>query len=146
MREDVLREYFAGARTAAELAHDIVGTVTSTDPGHGPVVRRFRVTRMASSSALVPEHILKLIDAVIAGELSLADLDAIAFALEASDQFEWDTDTSGGERVAHALFWLGSPEVNYPLTPAVLAKIRHHAPHGREHALARGPAREIGTV
>lgn len=28
--------------------------------------------------------------------------------------------------MADAVFWLGSPETNYPLTPAVLAKVRHY--------------------
>jgi hypothetical protein len=75
---------------------------------------------------------LALIDGVQTGALGLRALDAICFALEASDEFEWDTDTPEGERVAQSLFWLGSPEVNYPLTAQVVEKIRYFVTSGVE--------------
>jgi len=45
---------------------------------------------------------------------------------EPPERWLWDTDTPDGERVAEALFWLGTPEISYPLTPPVPAKVRHY--------------------
>jgi hypothetical protein len=50
----------------------------------------------------------------------------VCFCLEASDTFTWDTDTEPGNRVADAVFWLGTSEINFPLTSEVLAKIKQY--------------------
>ena len=126
MNEVVLRLFFQGQATAAELASSTVGTVSREGPAGGPFVSRYRIEDMAVDFDVRPEHVVQLIDAVADGALSLADLDAICFCMEASDRFLWDTDTPEGERVAEALFWLGTPEINYPLTPEVLAKVRRY--------------------
>lgn len=136
MREVVLRFFFQGHATAEELARDVAGSVSREGPAGGPVVSRHHVEAMAADFELRPEHVVMLVDAVDSGELSLTDLDAICFCLEASDRFGWNGDTPEGERVADSLFWLGTPEINYPLTPSVLAKVRRYLLTG-ENSLTR---------
>lgn len=140
MKEVVLRLFFQGHATVQELARDVVGSVSRERPAGGPVISRHHIEDMAAEFDVKPEHIVRLIDAVTRGELSLEDLDAICFCLEASDRFVWSGDTPQGERVAEALFWLGTPEINYPLTPGVLAKVRHYLLTG-ENALTRDDSR-----
>ena len=125
MREIVLRHFFDGRATAADLARDVSGSVDRSEPPGGPAVSRVRIRDMPGEFPVEPRHVLQLLDAVDAGALDLDALDAICFCLEASDAFIRDADTREGERVARGLFLLGSPEVNYPLTPRVLAKVRH---------------------
>lgn len=139
MREVILRLFFQGHATAADLAFDLEHTVSRQGPDGGPPVFRHRVENMEVDFEVQPGHIVQLIDAVASGGLGLADLDALCFCIEASDRFVWSTDTPDGARVATALFWLGTPEINYPLTPGVLAKIRHFLVDG-ENTLTRQDA------
>lgn len=140
VKEVVLRFFFQGHATVRELARDVAGSVSRQEPHGGPAVSRHRIEDMAVEFDLRPEHVVQLIDEVARGELSLEDLDAICFCLEASDRFVWDGDTPEGERVAEALFWLGTPEINYPLAPGVLAKVRHYLLTG-ENTLTRDDSR-----
>lgn len=127
MKEIVLRQFFEGHASAAELAADIIGTRAVEEPPGFHSSANYRVVPMAQPFDVRPDHVVRLVDAVTDGRLPLADLDILVFCLEAApERWLWDTDTPEGERVAEALFWLGSPEVNYPLTPTVLGKVRHY--------------------
>ena len=127
MKEIVVRDFFEGHATAREVANDLAGTRVAEEPPGFHSSGNYRVEPMASTFELAPEHVVRLVDAVTTGDLSADALDTLVFCLEAQpDRWLWDTDTPGGERVANALFWLGSPEINYPLTATVLAKIRHY--------------------
>ena len=130
--EATLREFFEGRLSASELDSVWASAFKEEPRSDGTMVRRLETKSVGEPFSLRPEHMLALIDAVQAGALGLPALDAICFALEASDEFEWDTDTPEGKRVARSLFWLGSPEVNYPLTPVVVQKIRHFVVSGME--------------
>ena len=122
--------YFEGEATAAELAEDIVGSVTVSGRRDGPAIRHYRCEDMVVDYTLTPANLVQLIDAVLAKDITSDDLDVIGFCLEASEHFEWDSATPEGERVAETLFWLANPEINYPLTPEVLAKIRRYLLEG----------------
>ncbi len=126
MKEIVLQHFFEGYATVEELAADVAEAFDWHVNSAGTVLSRLNTIDVNHEFAVSPEHIGKLVDAVLVGDISLDGLDAICFALEASDAFSWDTDTCDGERVAESLFWLGGPEINYALTPAVLTKIRHY--------------------
>ena len=126
MKEVVLRHFFEGHASAQELATDVAGAFDRRTDSAGTVFSQLHSLPMAHEFPVEPRHIVRLIDAVQAGVLDLDGLDAICFCLEASDHFIWDTETTEGDRVAGALFWLGTPEVNYPLTAAVIAKTRHY--------------------
>ena len=95
---------------------------------------KVRITNMAEEFAVTTEHLRQVLTEVEAGDLDLEALGAISFCLVASDKFTWDADEpdSDGARVAEALFLLDAPEINYPLTPAVLAKISHYLLTGEQ--------------
>ena len=125
MKEIVLRHFFEGYATAAELDADVPGTEVREGPKGGPYVIRYRVQRMDREFEVRSEHLIQLLDAAATGELQLDHLRVICSWMEGGmDTFLRNADTPDGERVAEALFWLGTPEINYPLTPTVLAKIR----------------------
>lgn len=132
MKEIVLRYFFEGRATADELALDLVGTRDASEPAGFRSSANYAVLPMAAEFTVEPPHLLRLVDAALAGQLTPDDLGTICFVLEFSDRFGWDGDTPDGERVSDAVFWLGTPEVNYPLTPAVLAKIRHYVATGED--------------
>ena len=124
MKEIVVQHFFEGHATVEELSADVAGAFARHVDSAGTVISRLNCIDMSHEFAVLPTHIVKLVDAVLSGDLTLDGLDAICFALEASDSFSWDTDTPDGERVAKSLFWLGTPEINYALSPVVLNKIR----------------------
>ena len=138
MKEHVVRRFFEGEYELADLEADYPGTVTTEGPPQGPFIRRFHVEPMSVEFQLEPAHVIKLIDGVLAGKLRVEILQTICEWLEAAafDHFVWDTDTPDGERLANGLFWLGTPEINYPLTREVLSKIRHYLQTG-ENLLTR---------
>jgi hypothetical protein len=123
--------FFEGQASARELAHDLVGTRTNT----GPLLYRssadHAIEPMAREFTVQAEHVADLVAAGIDGELTAEDLFVLSFCLQASDRFNWDADTVDGERVAEALFWLGAPEINWPLTQGVLARIHDYLVTGR---------------
>ena len=132
MKEIVVQHFFEGHATVQELAADVAGAFDRRTDSAGAVFSQLRSTPMNHEFPVQSSHIFELVDAVRAGDLDLDALDAICFCLEASDHFTWDTDTTDGERIANALFWLGTPEINYPLTSAVINKIRHYLITGEE--------------
>jgi hypothetical protein len=133
MNEASIRDFFEGRLAPAQLDSAWASAFTVEPRSDGSIVRRLgSVEPLASPFQLVPDHVASLIDATMNGSLSLDALAAVCFAIEASDTFEWDADTHDGDRVAKGLFLLSSPEVNYPLTPSVLAKIRRYVLTGED--------------
>jgi hypothetical protein len=126
MKEIVLQHFFEGHTTAKELSDDLEGTRQALEPAGFRSSANYRVVPMSHEFTVEAAHVARLVDAVASGALSLELLGDLLFCMEASDRFRWDTDTADGERVAEAVFWLGTPEVNYPLNARVLSKIRHY--------------------
>jgi len=104
----------------------VAGSVESHVDAAGVRLSKHRITDMDEQFTVTPAHLIALVDATIAGELSLEALDAIAFCLVASDRFDWDADVPPADRIPEALFVLGSAEIHYPLTETVLRKVRHY--------------------
>ena len=140
MKELTLRHFFEGQISAADLEQDVAGSVKRHIDGNGTLFSQHQITDMPEEFTLIPEHLVQLVDAVRAGELSREALDAATFCLEASDRFDWDGDEPPGDRIPEALFLLGTPEINYPLTDDVLAQIRHYLVTG-EMTLTRADRR-----
>jgi hypothetical protein len=65
------------------------------------------------------DHLIKLCDATLSSELQPESLSAIAFALLASDAFEWDDDV-----IAEVISDWSAPEINYPMTERTLTMHR----------------------
>lgn len=111
MKEEVLRGFFLGDVTVADLRADLEGAVI--DEG---VIRRHPIVDMVDEHLVTCRDLLKLCDAILAAELSPEVLQPIGFCLIASDHFEWDGDDPDGEIVAETAADWSSPEINYPLT------------------------------
>ncbi len=132
MKEIVLRQFFEGHASASDLARDIVGTRDSSERFGFRSSANYAVLPMATEFTVEPAHLERVVAAVLARELTVEDLGTLCFVLEFSERFRWDADTPDGERVANAVFWLGTPEINYPLTERVLAKVGYYLATGED--------------
>lgn len=121
MREQLLRDFFTGEASVAEIAHDLQGAIVHTGlQSHAHIIEA-----MDTPFLVQPEHLVRLCDAVLDGSLPAEGLEAIGFCLIGSDCFEWDTDSIGGGRVSEvALLW-AEPVVNYPLNRRTVQKFRY---------------------
>jgi hypothetical protein len=131
VKEITLRHFFEGHATAEELDADVAGTEVREGPDGGPYVVRYNVLPMDLEYALQAQDLVKLLDATAAGALRVEHLETACSWMEAGfERFQRDADTIEGSRVADVLFLVGTPEINYPLTPATLAKMRHYLASG----------------
>ena len=89
---DVLA-FLRSERNGAELARDL------GDPrvlGDGNVVRHVMVDDLRSSHRLSGEQLIRLCDAVLAGELEPDHLELVAFSLSCSEHFSCDREDPHG--------------------------------------------------
>ncbi len=113
MTEKNLKEYFEGTASANTLVDDLIGTVeTKRGTSHYKIIdykndKEFIVTS---------KHLIKLCNDVLNEKINITDLTTIAFALESSDYFSWNTDTKDGSRVGEVIFNWSSPEIGTPLS------------------------------
>jgi hypothetical protein len=117
MREQKLRDFFEGRASAAELARDVKGSTSISG-----IVSKVSIEDMAETFTVSSAMAVRLCDAVLNGELPADDLEAIGFALVASDRFEWDGDED--EVLADVIGDWSAPEINYPLTIDNVKKFR----------------------
>ncbi len=109
MREQVLRNFFEGKSSAAELGRDVAGSTKR----NGPKASVISIEDMDKDFVVTADMAARLCDAVLRGELLPDALHTIGFALEASDRFQRDGDD---EVLASVIADWSCPEVNYPLT------------------------------
>ena len=121
MREAVLREFFTGKIGANELERDLLGSLVQRGN-----VTEHPIVDMDEEFSVVPEHLVRVCDAVLAGALHPAHLQAIGFCLQASDHFEWDGSDPNGERVSEVASDWSTPEVNYELNLANVKRWKHY--------------------
>ena len=126
MNGNVLVAFFEGHASAADLRADLDGTRSAL--GSGAV--RHNMVDSDSDFLVKTNHLIKLCDAVLAGELPPEQLEWIGFGLIASDRFSWLTDTLDGERVADAVIDWASPSANYVLSLETVAKFRRRLATG----------------
>jgi hypothetical protein len=110
MRELVLRHFFEGKCSAAELAQDVAGSIKQTSR----IASVVSIENMDGEFSLTADMAVRLCDAVLTGELPPEALHTIGFTLTASDSFHWDADTD--EVLADVIADWSCPEINYPLT------------------------------
>lgn len=111
MREEELRRYFLGQRSAAELSEDLRGSMSVIDQVHFSV----QIVDMKESYSLTRFDLVSLCDAFIKGDISPDALEIIGFALMASDGFDWDDDV-----ISEILSDWSAPEVNYELNAVTI--------------------------
>jgi hypothetical protein len=108
MREIVLRNFFLGHATPAQLASDVLGSTKRV----GPISLVVEIEDMEGEFTVTSDMLVSLCDVVLSGQLPPQELSAIGFALVASGSFVWDAEDIVGD-VIHD--W-SCPEVNYLLT------------------------------
>ena len=118
MREQILRQFFQGKSSAAELAHDVSGSTRQSTP----TISVTSVEDMTEDFQVTADMAVMLCDAVLAGDLPSESLRTIGFALEASDRFHWDGDVD--EVLTSVIADWSCPEINYPLTIENVARFR----------------------
>jgi hypothetical protein len=127
MREETLKEFFAGNVGAKELASDLKGSMVRTG-----TMTRHPIENMTETFHVLPAHLTRVCDAVLRGDIEPKYLQAIGFCVVASDNFEYDTDTAEGELVGETLMNWSAPEINYPLTQANVRKFRERLTTGKD--------------
>jgi hypothetical protein len=133
MNCSVLKAYFEGNCDSLTLVKDVEGTVTQTALD----TFTYRIEDDLSDSFTVkPEHLLKLCDAFLAGDVTAQSVEDIAFGLIAAENFDWDSEAEQGARVADVLHNWDSPEINYPITITTMEKFRRYLLTG-ENTFAR---------
>ena len=127
MKTSYLRAFFLGECDTKDLSRDLIGSVerTSVDcVAHyidDDLEREFQVTTLM---------LAKIGEAFLEGELDSTMVQQIAFAMMASDYFDWDCNVPSGERIANVIGWWDSPEINYPITGQMVRKALHYLTSG----------------
>ncbi len=106
MQEEELRRYFLGEVSASELTRDLQGAVVHVDDLSSIV----HIADMQGTFLLNRPHVIKLCSAFQERALNPEQIHAIAFALLASDTFEWDDDV-----ISEVLSDWSAPEINFEL-------------------------------
>jgi hypothetical protein len=75
-----------------------------------------QIEDMQEQFELHREHIIHLCDAALSKRLPPESLNAVVFALMASDAFWWDDEV-----ISEVVADCSAPEINYPLTSETLA-------------------------
>jgi hypothetical protein len=128
MNARVLRDFFEGQIAASILDVDLRDAFEQTSLDSF----RLRMTDLTEDFAVRPAHLVKLCDAVLSGELDAGALRAVGFGMIASNHFHWDGDAPGGAVVAETLHDWASPEANYGLSLATVAKFKHRLLTGED--------------
>lgn len=111
MKEATLRDFFLGTTPALELAAEARDAVEPRSQAG----RRVRIQDLPAGEqvTVTAPMLIRLCDAVLAGELPAPSLEAIAFAVVVSEHLHWAEDD---ELVARVLYDWASPEITWDLT------------------------------
>jgi len=127
MREEILKQFFTGDADVNVLVRDLKGSlITKGD------VTKHPIEDMSEPFQVLPEHLIRLCDAVLAAEINPKYLQAVGFCIITSDNFEYDTDTSEGDLVGETVSDWSAPMVHYPLTERNVEKFRHRLVTGED--------------
>ena len=119
MHAELLRDYFRGEATTAELARDLRDAFEPRPDGN----RRLRLANIEGEFVVTSAHLVRVLDAVLAGALPAGDLAAIGAALAMSGQFLWDERTPDGARVAAAVReWVSASPNDALDRPAIMRR------------------------
>jgi hypothetical protein len=114
MTEDTLKQYFDGLTSITKLYMDVDGSETKVtyDTTEVNVIQLNNL----GNYIVTTSHLLKLCNAAIEGSLKFEHLTTIAFALEFSEYFIWDSNTINGDIVANVINDWCNPEINFSIT------------------------------
>ena len=113
MKESVLRKYFDKEISAIALNQDVDESQIKT--GFDTTSLEIEIMEDNDEYIITTEHLIELAADTISNKITFQNLATIAFALEGSDCFIWDSETKDGERVAKVLFEWDNEIINYPI-------------------------------
>jgi hypothetical protein len=128
MHESILRDYFIGLIDERALIEDLQEMVVQTSSN----VFTYQITDMDTEFEVTTQHLLKLCDAVLLGQLEANHLQKIGFCIIASDFFTWDSDSEPESPEAKTVHEWSSPEINFPLTIENIRKFRERLLTGKD--------------
>jgi hypothetical protein len=105
----MLKRFFIGGETVDRLAEDLSDAAIRIDQVHSTI----QIADMDGVFALTSDHMVLLCDATLSKALTAEALSTIAFALLASDHFEWND-----EAISEVLQDWSCPEINFPWSTA----------------------------
>ena len=111
----MLRGFISGEVAIDSLMRDLRDSVTQVSSLESAV----EIEDMPESFLLSRRHVIMLCDAALSKMLTPEELTTVAFALMASDHFEWED-----EILSEVLSDWSSPEVNFPLNEGTLSMHR----------------------
>lgn len=119
MKEATLRDFFRGTASAGTLAAEVREAIEPLG-GSG---RRVRIQDLPAGESLTVTSLMlvRLCDAVLAGELPAPALEIVSFAVMVSDHLRWDQDD---ELVLRVLSDWASPDITFELTPGNVGMFR----------------------
>lgn len=113
MTEQKLKEYFDGTLTAGQFSVDLKNSQTMTSKD----VTTVSVDQITTGEfEVLREHLIKLCNDTLTGELSPTDLNTIAFAIICSDYFYWDNESLNGKIISDIIFDWDNPDICFDLT------------------------------
>lgn len=128
MKETVLRDYFENRVTVETLAENVKDTQKRATYDTTSV--QVEQIQDGTTYQVRKEHLLKLCNEVLNGNLLLEDINSIALALVFSEYFVWDTKTEEGEMIETTIYDWDSPEINFPLTLSNMKLWKHYLETG----------------
>jgi len=119
VKEATLRDFLCGGTPAGQLAAEVCNAVEL----FGKRSRRVHIQDLPAYErvTITAPMLVRLCDAVLAGELPGQGLETIAFAVIVSDHLRPDDDDELVSRVLHD--W-ASPDINWELTPGNVLMFR----------------------
>jgi hypothetical protein len=121
MHAEILKAFLLGRVTATELSRDLD---VAWEPS-GSQSQRFVFQDLLEDFEVSPEHLVRVCDAVLAGEIEPPKLEAVGAALFTSDHFIWGEESEEAERVARTVSDWVDPEINFDLNLETTEKFRH---------------------
>lgn len=112
MREEDLKQFFLGQLDADALAPEVADSIRHYDE----VETSIAIQDMKEDFTVTRHHLIRLSDAALANKLNEEQLNAIAFALLASDRFEFNE----ADVVIEVLHDWSAPEINFSLNEETL--------------------------
>lgn len=111
MKEETLKDYLDNKVTVDILAADVKDSQKKTSYD----VISIYVDKISKSGdyEITKDHVIKLLDDAISGQLTTTDLNTIAFALIGSEYFTWDEKD---KPLDDTIYDLDNPDIGFPLT------------------------------
>jgi hypothetical protein len=112
MRESTLARFLSGEVDATLLRRDLANIVGTSILQTGKNL----IPDLSFEMEITKDHLIRLCQSFLKGDLDSDELEAVAFFLQGSDHFVWNTDSKEGELIAEILFDWSAPKISHPLT------------------------------